>query len=250
MGRTMRPLFEAAFYLATGLFLGAIGPFGTSSEPILARLSFWLAVTLIGGLSGAAADRALRQRVRQEWLRAILVAALTTAPVALVVLASMILLLGHEHDVLSKFTLTLSAQVFLISVFVMVLRLLARRPSKPLIETRVLIAPPVPEAEAEFRSRLPAKLRSAKLLALEAQDHYVRVYTDAGTDLISARFSDAVDSLARVHGYQVHRSWWVSGAAIKSARWERARGEVELDTGLKVPVSRSGAPALRHAGWL
>jgi hypothetical protein len=246
----MRPLSEAAFLLAVGLFLGAIGPFGTSSEPMMARLSFWLVVTLIGGLSGAAADWVLRKRVRQEWRRAILVAAVTTTPVAVVVLASMILLLGHEHEVLSEFTLILSAQVFLISLFVMVLRQLARRPSEPLIETRVVIAPPVPEAEAEFRSRLPAKLRSARLIALEAHDHYVRVYTDAGIDLVSVRFSDAVGSLAGVHGYRVHRSWWVSGAAIISARWERARGELELEMGLKVPVSRSGAPALRHAGWL
>jgi hypothetical protein len=246
----MRAPLQVAFLLAIGLFLGALGPFGTSSEPALARHSFWLSVTLIGGILGAATDWALRNRVKHEWLRAVLVAALTMVPVALVVLALMVLILGHRHEVLSDLTLALTTQVFLISLFALVGQRLARRPSIPIVETRVIVEPPAPEAEAEFRRWLPAKLRNARLLALEAQDHYVRVYTDAGSDLILARFSDAVDSLARIHGYRVHRSWWVSGSAIKSARWERARGEIELETGLIVPVSRSGAPLLRQAGWL
>jgi hypothetical protein len=64
--------------------------------------------------------------------------------------------------------------------------------------------------------RLPARVRFARLFAIEAHDHYVRVHTDAGTELVTARFADAVDELVGVHGFRVYRSWWDSGSAIRS----------------------------------
>jgi hypothetical protein len=245
----MRIAAELGLFLVIGVFLGVIGPYGTAHEPMLANYTFWLTNIVGGGLIGIAIETALRRWIRNEWKRAVATAATMTPPVTILVFGAMIVVLGHDHHIASGVFLNLLWQVFVISLAVMVLRMLVRRPPKRIVESRTIIAPPLPDAEAKLRSRLSAKRRSARLFAIEAHDHYVLVHTDAGVELIGLRFSDAVAELAGAHGFRVHRSWWVSAEAIKAARWRRGSGEVELENGLVVPVSRSGAPALRTAGW-
>ena len=116
-------------------------------------------------------------------------------------------------------------------------------------------APPPVAAEAgpdpleAFRLRLSAKRREAALIAVEAEDHYLRVHTDAGEELITARFGDALAELAAAKGFQTHRSWWVAADAIDAVRWTRGRGEARLKCGLTVPISRSQTAPLKAAGW-
>jgi DNA-binding LytR/AlgR family response regulator len=117
------------------------------------------------------------------------------------------------------------------------------------IETRTVVMPPLPEAERNFRLRLSARRRAAKLIAIEAEDHFVRVHTDIGSELVAMRFSQALDELSRAYGYRLHRSWWVAADAIEGVRWRRGSGEVRLAGGIVAPVSRSYAAALKSAGW-
>jgi DNA-binding LytR/AlgR family response regulator len=81
------------------------------------------------------------------------------------------------------------------------------------------------------------------------EDHHVRAYTAVGSSLYFAAMRDVVDQLGP-RGLQVHRSWWVAHDAV--AGWTGdARGvELDLTTGLKVPVARSRIAAIRAAGWL
>ena len=88
-----------------------------------------------------------------------------------------------------------------------------------------------------FTSKLRTD-RRGELLALNAQGHYLRVVTTAGEDLILHRFGDALQELGTAGGLQVHRSWWVSAAALSNAR-RRTRKSVVLANGLEVPVSRT-----------
>ncbi|MGH7024140.1 MAG: LytTR family DNA-binding domain-containing protein, partial [Caulobacteraceae bacterium] len=141
-------------------------------------------------------------------------------------------------------------QVWVISLAVMALRALTWRSLPTRVETRILVAPPLPEAEATFRRRLSARRRCARLIAVEAEDHYLRVHTDAGDELITARFAEALDELAGAHGYRTHRSWWVAADAIEKVAWRRGAGEARLAGGLVAPVSRTHAPLLRAAGWM
>lgn len=245
----MRMAAELALLVVVGAFLGAIGPFGTAREPSLARHAFWLLTIVAGGLIGIAAEAVLQRWIADRRARVLATAAAMTPPITLLVFAAMVAILGHDHA-LPAVLPELLWQVFLISLAVMTLRMLVRRPPERIVESRTIVAPPLPEAEARFRSRLSARRRSARLFALEAYDHYVRVHTDAGVELLSLRFSDALAELADAHGFRVHRSWWVSAGAIKTARWRRGSGELELEGGLVVPISRSGAPVLREAGWL
>jgi DNA-binding LytR/AlgR family response regulator len=100
-----------------------------------------------------------------------------------------------------------------------------------------------------FIERLPLHLRGARLIAVQAEDHYLRVHTDRGSDLILMRLSDAVCELEGLEGAQTHRSWWVAKAAVRGASRGDGRATLELEGGLIAPVSRSYAGRLRETGW-
>lgn len=77
------------------------------------------------------------------------------------------------------------------------------------------------------------------VIALQAQDHYVMAYLPRGKRLILYRFRDAVAELAAIDGAQIHRSWWISGSAARSAR--RGPGTLSFKVGedLVIPVGRT-----------
>jgi DNA-binding LytR/AlgR family response regulator len=102
---------------------------------------------------------------------------------------------------------------------------------------------------ARFLDRLPSKLRGARLIAVQAEDHYLRLHTDRGSDLILMRLSDALAELEGLEGAQTHRSWWAARDAVASVARGDGRAALTLDGGLVVPVSRRYAKALRDAGW-
>lgn len=99
-------------------------------------------------------------------------------------------------------------------------------------------------AEEALRARIPPHL-DGEIIALQAEDHYVRVHTRRGSALIHYRFRDAMQDLRHVEGLQVHRSFWVRRSAITQQLVERHNRFVQLDNGLKVPVSRTYLHALR-----
>ena len=246
----MRPVSEIGLLVLIGTVLALLGPYGTVDQPAFRRCLFWLMTVIAGGLIGIALDLAFRRRISAAWPRMLAVSLTMTPPTTLIVLAAMNLLLLHRHDVMSLFALHLLWQVFVICLAMMSLRTLVQRSPAPRVETRTVFMAPVEEAEAKLRGRLSAKRRSARLMAVEAHDHYARIHTDAGVELVALRFSDAVEELSGACGFRVHRSWWVAADAIADARWRRGSGELELQDGQVVPISRSGAPLLREAGWL
>jgi hypothetical protein len=236
--------------VAAALFLGLVGPYGTASEPLPSRLAFWLATVLSGGAVGRAIDAWLRRTLPSGWARVLVTAMVATPPLAAVTLGAMVVLLGHRHSLLSPVTANLLWQVFVINLAVFALARLVQPGRSEVVRLRTVFAPPLPEREQKFRQRLSAKRRYAKLIAVEAHDHYVRVHTDLGSELLTMRFSEAMEELEGAYGYRVHRSWWVAAEAIRKASWKRGGGQVQLDGDLLVPVSRSGAPVLRDSGWI
>lgn len=130
-----------------------------------------------------------------------------------------------------------------------------------MLERRLLrprpAAPPAPAGSASDSARGPAKLLAVlsprlgrEVLALQGEDHYVRVHTPLGSELLLMRLRDAVTDLEGLAGEQVHRSWWVAREAVASCRANGRRLSLTLTNGLEVPVSREAAPRLRRAGWL
>ena len=238
---------ELALLVAIGLFMGAIGPYGTGAFPTGEGVAYWLACIVGGGAIGIGIDETLGRRIRSFWARLALDSLLMTPPVTLLVLVVGYLLAGQNLHI--RRYLGLLWQVLVICVPVMALRVLVWRGPRTIVETRTVIAPPLPQAEAAFRSRLSAKRRTSRLIAVEAYDHYIRVHTDAGFELVTLRFADALEELAGAHGFRIHRSWWVAGDAVEAVRWRRGAGEARLAGGLSAPVSRAHAAILKTAGW-
>jgi DNA-binding LytR/AlgR family response regulator len=239
-----RSLADLALFAGIGVIAAFLGPFGSAAQPLGFRLAYWIACLVGGGLVGVLVDEAVRRLVSRFWPRLVATSLAMTPPVGAVV--SGINFAAYRQALPIAVLPAFLFQVFVVSFAAMALRQLAwAQPAPP--------AAAVPDASvdplATFRRRLSAKRRQAAIYAVEAEDHYLRVHTDAGDELITARFGDALKELAGAPGFQTHRSWWVAAEAIDTVRWLRGRGEARLKCGLVVPVSRSNAAALKAAGW-
>lgn len=238
-----RLITELALLSAIGVTVAFLGPYETASRPLNERLAYWLILILGGGALGVAIDEAVKRRVQGFWPRlAVVSVAMTPGIMAMVVVVAH--LIFGAPLVLSD-AVGLAFQVWLLAAATMALRQLALARGERAAEPA---SPPSDPTQA-FRRRLSAKRRTARLIAVEAEDHYLRVHTDAGSELVTARFADALAELAGAPGFRTHRSWWVAACAIEDVRWRRGAGEARLTGGLCVPVSRSNAAALKAAGW-
>jgi len=245
--RVRRLAADVGLWAGIGLLMALLGPFGSSERSLPERLLYWQICMVGGGVIGILLDIPVQRVTQQFWPRLLAVSALMTPPVTLLVGFTNHFLAGmrlHVGNIVEPWF-----QVCIVCFAAMLFRQLVwSRPPEP-----AAVAPTEAPGPADplvaFRKRLSAKRRDAVLFAVEAEDHYLRVHTDAGDELITARFGDAVAELAGVKGFQTHRSWWVAADAIDAVRWSKGRGEATLKCGLVVPVSRGNAGPLKDAGW-
>ncbi len=108
-----------------------------------------------------------------------------------------------------------------------------------------LPAPPASPSAPPFLQRAKKDL-GTEVIALQAQDHYVRVFTTRDSELLLYRFTDAIREVGEAQGVRVHRSYWVATRAIRRISQRGQRITVELQTGLRVPVSRTFVEELRR----
>ena len=233
-----------AVILATGVFMALIGPFGSGEVALTVRLAYWIGLMAAGTvLANLVARVAVRMDLfeRQPWVWAVLVALVITPPQTVVVWAATGLAFTGPLNVnhLAGFI----PAVLLIDLAMLALTVLSQR-TPP--ETH---ADPARGGEPAFLERLPARLRGADLHAVQAEDHYLRLHTSRGQDIILMRLADAVRELEGLEGAQVHRSWWVAREAVVEAERGGGRASLRLKSGAVAPVSRTYARALREAGW-
>src|SRR5690606_3301076 len=88
-----------------------------------------------------------------------------------------------------------------------------------------------------FLARLDKPVALDEVLALKSEQHYLQVIAGSRRQLVLYRLSDAVRELPPARGVQVHRSWWVAHAAMKSVSSRGRRMTLELTDGTSVPVS-------------
>jgi len=227
---------------AVSLFFGLLSPFGSDVIPLVKRLVLIVTYGWIGSLLGLFTTR-LAWRLGlwpRVWVAGLATGVMMVPPMAVVVLIGATLSNGHAPprtalpEMLWDTALICIAMSFLAVVF-------ARRGSR-LAER----APGPPR----FLDRLPLKLRGAEVWAVEAEDHYLRLHTSKGQDLVLMRLSDAIEELEGIEGAQVHRSWWVARDAITEAVRGDGRATLTLKDGAEVPVSRTYARLLRERGWV
>ncbi|WP_374467718.1 LytTR family DNA-binding domain-containing protein [Phenylobacterium sp.] len=234
--------------LAAGLFLTLSGAFGSGHASFLVRLTYWMSLMVLGAAWGGIVARfffseASRAK-RGLWPNAGLAAVVIAAPFTLVVFAASRLLLRSAMG-LADLPL-LFVPVLVVSLIMTALNVLIEGPRARAAAAAAAAAPAPPK----FLERLPLKLRGAEVWAVEAEDHYLRLHTSKGQDLILLRLADAVAELEGIEGMQVHRSWWVARDAIVEARRGDGRATLKLKDGAEVPVSRTYAGELRAKGWI
>jgi hypothetical protein len=93
------------------------------------------------------------------------------------------------------------------------------------------------DKQPAFITRLPVHISVSEILAIKAEQHYIRVFTSEREYMVLYRFSDAVSQLDIDLGLQVHRSWWIARSAIQSMRQSAKKFFVVLNNGEEVPVS-------------
>jgi hypothetical protein len=175
------------------------------------------------------------------WLAGVVIAAGISLPLSVLVISLLVFVKHLPLDL--KLVTDALPSVVGTSAVMTGLAFLVRRPTT---QTRAAAkgAPP-----PKFLDRLPAKLKGAELYAVEAEDHYLRLHTSLGQDLILLRLADAIVELEGLEGAQTHRSWWVARAAVTTAERMDGRAVLTLKDGAEAPVSRGFAKTLREAGW-
>ena len=243
---TLSPLRGAGAVAAIGAFLTFTNPFGaTYGLPIWGAFLYWTGLVALGWYGGSWIGfgiRALAPKIGAFANRAIatvLVAVLVTG--AIVIVQHVL-----NRAVPTSYWPTLYALVLGISVGVAAVAWVVER---------AFGGPPgaVTHASAEtrvrFLDRLPPKLKGAVIYAVSSEDHYLRLHTSKGADLILMRLSDAIVELDGLEGAQTHRSWWVARDAVESVRRDGDKIVLVLKGGAEAPVSRPNVRPLREAGW-
>ena len=229
---------------AAGVFMALLTPFGTDHIPFARGLAYWFGTLAAGTLlANVIARYAVRMELyeRHPWVWAALVSLVLTLPMAVVVWGASGLVFHNSLD--PRSIVGYALPVLIINLAMVSLTVLIQR-----TPAQTHAAPPGAAAPA-FLDRLPAKLRGGELYAVEAEDHYLRLHTSRGEDLILMRLADALGELEGMEGAQVHRSWWVARAAVVETERGAGRAALTLKSGAVAPVSRTYARALREAGW-
>ena len=247
--------------LAIGLLLGFAGPFGSApGMPTATRYAFWVGLSMVGVAAALAADAVLPAGRPNSRLGRILAVALASSiPMTFVVAWTVTLIQpGRVYSPGQLFALFWGvAAVQLIIVYATATARQAMKPSRS-IEEAPAPAADVPEErhvakEAEpsvgfphaILSKLPREI-GTDILALETEDHYLRVHAAGGTALVLMRMADAVALIEPGIGAQVHRRWWVADNAVTGTHSAGQRLMLRLSDGSVVPVGRTFAAATRE----
>ncbi len=235
---TKRPIIVGG--LALGIILGISGPFDTLRDlTVVPRLIYWITVVALTYATGSLISNLVHDGLKQSpnWLRL----ACSTSAIGLAVtlilsvlnLAVFALWPANWTEFLRLLgTVTvISGVIELCGFAIRTGRTSAQPETAPLLQ------------------RLPLEKRGA-VVALSAEDHYVRVSTTQGTELVLMRLSDAIKEVGATPGLQIHRSHWVGLDQITKVARLNGGGEVTLSDGTTRPVSRKYMSAVRAKGLL
>lgn len=254
-----RILIDLSIMTVIGVFLGLIGPFGSIEQPLAVRLVSWLTFAYLGyaiyspmSLVVEWGARALALPRWGLWIAACLIA---TVPMTIAVwvigtLPPPIPVPSLEEALISYgYVLVIGGGVTLLFNALGNAGAGAEPEQLPVANSDVeLAADPVPDGP-RLIERLPPALGS-DVIALEMEDHYVRVHTALGSEMVLMRLRDAMAELDGIEGRQVHRSWWVARGAVEDVVRDGRNVRLKLARDIEAPVSRAQVSVLKDAGWI
>jgi DNA-binding LytR/AlgR family response regulator len=245
-----RPFLVA---IPLGLLLGFLGPFGSNpAYPTTTRYAFWLGLTAAGAVAAVAANAVLPlTRLRAGALRMGAVALVSALPMTFVVAWTMSFLQPGRVFAPQQLP-ALFAAVAAVQLLIVYATAATAPPANDAEARGRAPAFREPQAEAVVPAAFPSALLSrlppgigSDIIALETEDHYLRVHALGGSALILMRMADAVALLDPQLGAQVHRRWWVAQAAVAGVRTEGQKLSICLIDNKLVPVGRTFSAAAR-----
>ncbi|MEL7430603.1 MAG: LytTR family transcriptional regulator DNA-binding domain-containing protein [Pseudomonadota bacterium] len=232
------PRFWIGFILVA-IILFVSGPFGTATSMAFPeRFAYWVIIAgctfAVGLFCSLFLGEVLTGLGMGDLASRVVSGAASGFPVTAVVwFVSRYL---FDRDVLQTGVelLVLAFQCVLIAASVsLIFYLLTKKPEE--------VQVPLRENERSlFIQRLPLHL-GTDLISLQSQDHYLKVTTKKGSELLLMRMGDACQELEAVDGMQVHRSWWVSSTHVTELVKRGGKTVLKLSDGQEVPVSRGFA---------
>jgi DNA-binding LytR/AlgR family response regulator len=264
-GRVVRGLVIG---LVAAMVLAYLGAFGTGLAPFGQRLAYWAMAIMPGSVLGIAITALVRGwggLARWRWAEVVLVAVAVSIPHTFLVIVASALFFGMGA-ITPGVVINFWGAVAVLALVLTAITALAEGGAPAQADPPALTQPePAPEpAETQpqeagapvlpaipplLADRLPPALRAGRLIAMEAEDHYLRFYTDTGSDLVLMRLGDACALVPDSAGARVHRSWWVARAAVTGRTVSGSRMDLTLRGGITAPVSRAMQPVIREAGW-
>lgn len=237
-------LRDAAVILGVAAILTFFGVYMNDS-PLWARYLMWVVTCTAGGAASAfVIPLVFERRIAGTLLpvQTLIAAALISVPV----LASLYLFMGLSGYWVPLHLLPMQYfYVFAVSLVLTVFGVLIARAAGPHARPA---ADEGTDPVSRFLDRLPLKYRGAELWAVSSEDHYLRIHTSRGEELILMRLADAIRELAGADGVQVHRSWWIAKAGVTDTRRDNGKLVLVLKSGTEAPVSRTYAAAVKEAG--
>ncbi len=235
------------------MVLTIMGPFGTLADLTFApRLVYWGAISLLSFPVGMAASIFFGVWLSllgvPEALSRLLGGAIGGIPIGLIVFIAngwFALTIDNTFDDLVRmiaYAIPISAAVSLIyylvdsSIHPETTEATANLPQQNGLT--------LSRSDIAFLKRLPVEL-GKDIISLQAQDHYVRVNTTKGSEMVLIRLSDAESELEGIEGTRVHRSWWLARAHVSELKRDNDKLFAVLSNGEKVPVSRTYAKQVR-----
>ena len=234
-------MIDMTIMTVIGVILAFIGPFGSFSEPLAYRLVSWVGFAWLGyalfspmGYFVDLVQDTLDFPRAPIWVVA---AAISSVPMTAAVYAMGYLPGPVPWPTVERFFATYS-YVYVIGGGVTALFfMLDRKGAEPAQASTSIGAPTTPQSGVDVGEErnepadaappppqqmapnpllgaLSAQLGS-DIIALEMEDHYVRVHTALGSELVLMRLRDAVVHVSDIDGRQTHRSWWVARGAVE-----------------------------------
>ena len=261
-----RIIIDLAAMTAIGVFLAVIGPFGSIAAPLPERLVTWIGFAWLGYACyrpmQSVANWGERTLALPRWGMLFAAVLLGTVPMSVAVVALNSQPFGAlEWPGLDNAMATYFS-VLVIGGAVTLLFNLVQGGSRTAVAAPVSLSPVVPANAPEpvlspsvapppnpLLDQLPAELGSA-IIALEMEDHYLRVHTALGSALVLMRLRDGIALLGDMEGMQVHRSWWVARGAVEDVVRDGRNIRLKLARGIEAPVARAQVAALREARWI
>ncbi len=239
-------------FVAVIAILTITGPFSTlESLEFAPRLVYWASISLVtfplGMASSVFFGSYFYQRKIPETLSRILGGVMGGLPIGLFVWLVNIYLTDNS---LGNFQglLTLTGYTVVISAAVSLLYYLIESSMRPDLSSDLVSGEMSNEnrssSDMSFFKRLPVEL-GKDIISLQAQDHYIKVTTTKGSEMILLRLADAEQELAAISGIRIHRSWWIAKKHAKGLSRDNNKLMLELSNGEMVPVSRSYAKDVR-----